>query len=131
VTGRPGQGTRARRKGAPAGTPAGLTDFAAGAHDLPRRPSPRPSGAPAEVIRAAVTATNLAHRFMSATDEACRACRSQMRAARDARPHGRLMVVAATPVVEAYGGGVETRYLCLDCGHTVMHSTGRFGEGWH
>ncbi len=27
--------------------------------------------------------------------------------------------------------GVETRYVCLDCGHTLIHSTGRFGKGWH
>ena len=111
---------------------AGLTGFGTRGHVPPRLSPSRPiPGAPAGIPRPAVTAQQVAHRFMSASDEACRACRGQMRAARDARPHGRLMVVAATPVIEAYGGGVETRYLCLDCGHTVMHSTGRFGEGWH
>ena len=71
------------------------------------------------------------HRFMTSTDEACDACRGQIRASRDALPHRRLMIVSSTPVVEAFGGGVETRYLCLDCGHTVMHSTARFVQGWH
>ena len=71
------------------------------------------------------------HRFMTQDDAACEGCLRQMRAAREALPHPRLMVVAATPVIEAFGGGIETRYLCLDCGHTVMHSTGRFGSGWH
>ncbi|ACA17098.1 hypothetical protein M446_2659 [Methylobacterium sp. 4-46] len=70
-------------------------------------------------------------RFMTADDAACRACIAQMRAVPESLPHGRLMVVASTPVVEAFGGGIETRYLCLDCGHTLMHSTGRFGQGWH
>ncbi|GJD47312.1 hypothetical protein OPKNFCMD_0018 [Methylobacterium crusticola] len=69
--------------------------------------------------------------FMSADDAACRACHGQMRAHWQDRPHARLMVVASTPVIEAFGGGVETRYLCLDCGHTLMHSSGRFGQGWH
>ncbi|WP_288585717.1 hypothetical protein [uncultured Methylobacterium sp.] len=68
---------------------------------------------------------------MSEDDAACRACCGQMRAQWQERPHARLMVVASTPVVEAFGGGVETRYLCLDCGHTLLHSTGRFGQGWH
>ncbi len=72
------------------------------------------------------------HRFMmSADDAACRACQGQMRSHPEVLPHARLMVVASTPVIEAFGGGVETRYLCLDCGHTLMHSTGRFGQGWH
>lgn len=73
----------------------------------------------------------VAHRFMTPDDEACRACAAQMRAATDGLPHARLMVVSATPVIEAFGGGVETRYVCLDCGHTVVHSTGRLGQGWH
>ncbi|UHC15151.1 hypothetical protein LRS73_21870 [Methylobacterium currus] len=68
---------------------------------------------------------------MSADDAACRACCGQMRAHWQERPHARLMVVASTPVIEAFGGGVETRYLCLECGHTLLHSTGRFGQGWH
>ncbi|MGY2048663.1 hypothetical protein [Methylobacterium sp. JK268] len=54
-----------------------------------------------------------------------------MGARSDSLPHARLMVVASTPVVEAFGGGIETRYVCLECGHTLMHSTGRFGHGWH
>ena len=71
------------------------------------------------------------HRFMTPTDEACRACQAQMRAPRNALPHSRLMIVSSTPVVEVFGGGIETRYICLDCGHTVIHSTGRLGQGWH
>src|SRR5215210_444295 len=43
----------------------------------------------------------------------------------------RLMIVSSTPVIESFGGGVETRYICLDCGYTITHSTGRFGKGWH
>jgi hypothetical protein len=50
---------------------------------------------------------------------------------RNALPHARLMIVSSTPLIEAYGGGVETRYVCLDCGHTLIHSSGRFGKGWH
>jgi hypothetical protein len=46
-------------------------------------------------------------------------------------PHSRLMIVSSGPMVEAYGGGVETRYVCLECGHSVTHSTGRWGQGWH
>ncbi len=65
------------------------------------------------------------------TSESCEACRRQLMKDRDAVPHARLMVVSSAPLVEAYGGGVETRYVCLDCGHTVIHSTGRFGKGWH
>jgi hypothetical protein len=71
------------------------------------------------------------HRFMTSSDEACQACSAQLGATREGVPHAKLMVVSATPVVEAFGGGVETRYICLDCGHTVVHSTGRFGQGWH
>ncbi|HEY8566188.1 MAG TPA: hypothetical protein VIL65_11855 [Beijerinckiaceae bacterium] len=54
-----------------------------------------------------------------------------MRKARTALPHSRLMVVSSGPMAEVFGGGVETRYVCLDCGHTVIHSTGRWGSGWH
>ena len=32
---------------------------------------------------------------------------------------------------DIFGGGVETRYVCLDCGNIVIHSTGRLGQGWH
>jgi hypothetical protein len=71
------------------------------------------------------------HRFLTASDEECRACRTQRRKPIGAPPHPRLMIVSSGPVVEVYGGGVETRYVCLDCGHTVIHSTGRWGQGWH
>jgi hypothetical protein len=69
-------------------------------------------------------------RALSPTDEACAACQAQMNAPRRALPHKQLMIMSSTPVVEAFGGGVETRYVCLDCGHIVIHSTGRFGDGW-
>lgn len=82
-------------------------------------------------MRPLVLQERAVHGFMTATDEACRCCRVQMRASLDAVPHPRLMVVSSSPMVEAFGGGIETRYVCLDCGHTVIHSTGRFGEGWH
>lgn len=61
--------------------------------------------------------------------EACRACLLLMGDAQG-RPHARLMITSSTPMVEAFGGGVETRYVCLECGHSLTHSTGRFGEGW-
>ena len=48
----------------------------------------------------------------------------------DGTPHARLMITSSTPVVHAFGGGVETRYICLDCGHGLTYSTGRFGQGW-
>jgi DNA-directed RNA polymerase subunit RPC12/RpoP len=70
-------------------------------------------------------------RLMTLSSESCEACRRQLLKDRDSVPHARLMVVSSAPVVEAYGGGVETRYVCLDCGHTLIHSTGRFGKGWH
>jgi hypothetical protein len=70
-------------------------------------------------------------RLMTLSSEACIACRRQLQRDRDTLPHARLMIVSSAPVVEAYGGGVETRYVCLDCGHTLIHSTGRFGKGWH
>ena len=70
-------------------------------------------------------------RLMILSSESCEACRRQLLKDRDALPHARLMIVSSAPMVEAYGGGVETRYVCLDCGHTIIHSTGRFGKGWH
>ena len=70
-------------------------------------------------------------RLLILTSDSCDACRRQLQKETNALPHARLMVVSSAPVVEAYGGGVETRYVCLDCGHTVVHSTGRFGKGWH
>jgi hypothetical protein len=70
-------------------------------------------------------------RLMILSSESCDACRRQLHKDRESLPHARLMVVSSAPVVEAYGGGVETRYVCLDCGHTLIHSTGRFGKGWH
>jgi hypothetical protein len=76
-------------------------------------------------------ATRERRRLMILSSESCDACRQQLLKARDSVPHARLMVVSSAPVVEAYGGGVETRYVCLDCGHTLIHSTGRFGKGWH
>jgi hypothetical protein len=68
---------------------------------------------------------------MILSNESCVACRRQLLQDRSALPHGRLMIVSSTPLIEAYGGGVETRYVCLDCGHTLIHSSGRFGKGWH
>ena len=79
---------------------------------------------------AAVTAA-AHHRFVTLTNEECSACAAQRRKPPTALPHPRLMIVSSGPMVEAYGGGVETRYVCLDCGHSVSHSTGRWGEGWH
>jgi uncharacterized protein YwlG (UPF0340 family) len=70
-------------------------------------------------------------RLMILSSESCEACRRQLLKDRESLPHARLMIVSSAPVVEAYGGGVETRYVCLDCGHTLIHSTGRFGKGWH
>ena len=54
-----------------------------------------------------------------------------MRAVHGELPHARLMIMSSTPLAEMLGGGVETRYVCLDCGHVVIHSSGRFGKGWH
>lgn len=70
-------------------------------------------------------------RLMTLSGESCEACRQQLREDTDALPHGRLMIVSSTPVIESFGGGIETRYICLDCGYTISHSTGRFGKGWH
>jgi hypothetical protein len=70
-------------------------------------------------------------RLATLSGESCEECRRQLNKDRDALPHPRLMIVSATPVVESFGGGVETRYICLDCGYTITHSTGRFGKGWH
>lgn len=84
-----------------------------------------------------MTALNLARAgAVHLRGEACRACLAQVRDARepdadpDAPPHARLMVTSSTPVIEAFGGGVQTRYVCLDCGHCLTHATGRFGQGW-
>jgi hypothetical protein len=79
----------------------------------------------------AASASPSRHPFLKASDEPCEGCRAQMRKARTALPHSRLMVVSSGPMAEVFGGGVETRYVCLDCGHTVIHSTGRWGSGWH
>lgn len=70
-------------------------------------------------------------RLMTLSGESCEACRQQLLKDMNALPHGRLMIVSSTPVIESFGGGVETRYICLDCGYTISHSTGRFGKGWH
>lgn len=75
--------------------------------------------------------TTLQRAAPASPDEACRACLVQVRAAPDdAPPHRRLMITSSTPIVEVFGGGVQTRYVCLDCGHSLTHSTGRFGQGW-
>jgi hypothetical protein len=50
---------------------------------------------------------------------------------RAAPPHARLMIMSSNPLGDIFGGGVETRYVCLDCGNIVIHSTGRLGQGWH
>ena len=71
------------------------------------------------------------HRHLTASKEPCRACRAQMRAHRNEVPHPRLMIMSSTPVTESYGGGIETRYVCLDCGNIIIHSSGRLGQGWH
>ena len=68
---------------------------------------------------------------MILSSESCAACRRQLALPPETLPHARLMIVSSTPVVETFGGGVETRYICLDCGYTITHSTGRFGKGWH
>ena len=70
-------------------------------------------------------------RELTPTDEPCSACNEQWQSPRTALPHARLIIISSTPVVEAFGGGTETRYICLECGHTILHSTGRFGKGWH
>ena len=84
-------------------------------------------------MKLAPSSAPVAHRrrLMTLSSESCDACRRQLQRDRESIPHARLMVVSSAPVVEAYGGGVETRYVCLDCGHTLIHSTGRFGKGWH
>ena len=84
-------------------------------------------------MKLAPSSAPAAHRrqLMTLSSEACDACRRQLQRDRDSIPHARLMIVSSAPIVEAYGGGVETRYVCLDCGHTLIHSTGRFGKGWH
>src|SRR3954451_24341349 len=58
-------------------------------------------------------------RLATLSGESCEDCRKQLHQDRDALPHPRLMIVSATPVVESFGGGVETRYICLDCGYTI------------
>ena len=68
---------------------------------------------------------------MILSSESCENCRKQLLKEMGALPHARLMIVSSTPVVESFGGGVETRYICLDCGYSITHSTGRFGQGWH
>jgi hypothetical protein len=83
----------------------------------------RPAAAPqnAAVLR----------RELTPNGEPCPACIRLWEHPREALPHARLIIVSSAPMIEAFGGGTETRYVCLDCGHTVIHSTGRFGKGWH
>ena len=76
-------------------------------------------------------AVTIHRRPATLTIEECRACAAQRQKPPTAVPHARLMIVSSGPMVEAYGGGVETRYVCLECGHSVTHSTGRWGQGWH
>ena len=71
------------------------------------------------------------HRRLTPTKEPCAACRAQTFSSLNAPPHGRLMIMSSNPLGELFGGGVETRYVCLDCGNIVIHSTGQFGQGWH
>lgn len=71
------------------------------------------------------------HRRLTPTKEPCGACREQMLKSRTAAPHRRLMIMSSGPLGDIFGGGVETRYVCLDCGNIVIHSTGRLGQGWH
>ncbi len=102
------------RSGDPSGSPPRSRAKGVPARSAPAEPS---SGTP---IRA-----------LTANDEPCLRCRRQWQSARTDRPHARLIIVSSTPVIEAFGGGTETRYICLDCGHTIIHSSGRFGKGWH
>lgn len=81
--------------------------------------------------RSDLSTVTVHRRLVTLSSEECRACGAQRRKPPNALPHPRLMIVSSGPMVEAYGGGVETRYVCLDCGHSVSHSTGRWGEGWH
>ncbi len=71
------------------------------------------------------------HRRLTPTKEPCEACRAQMLKSRTAPPHARLMIMSSGPLGDIFGGGVETRYVCLDCGNIVIHSSGRLGQGWH
>ncbi len=71
------------------------------------------------------------HRRLTPTKEPCEVCREQMLKNRASPPHARLMIMSSGPLGDIFGGGVETRYVCLDCGNIVIHSTGRLGQGWH
>ena len=71
------------------------------------------------------------HRLMILSSESCENCRKQLLKEMGALPHARLMIVSSTPVVGFLRRRVKTRYICLDCGYSITHSTGRFGRGWH
>lgn len=83
-----------------------------------RRPSPV---APASEI----------HRRLTPSKDPCDNCKAQMLKSQTAAPHPTLMIMSSGPLGEMFGGGVETRYVCLDCGNIIIHSTGRLGQGWH
>ena len=71
------------------------------------------------------------HRKLTPSREPCATCVAQLRQRSSDPPHARLMIMNSGPLGSLLGGGSETRYLCLDCGNIVMHSTGPYGFGWH
>jgi hypothetical protein len=119
-----GASRRSCAEGAAMGMRAFLLRRSTGVSGRERRANPGVDPSPASAV-------TVHRRLVTLTNEECRACGAQRRKPPNALPHPRLMIVSSGPMVEAYGGGVETRYVCLDCGHSVSHSTGRWGEGWH
>ena len=69
------------------------------------------------------------HRRLTPSKDPCDACKAQMLKSQTAAPHSTLMIMSSGPLGEMFGGGIETRYVCLDCGNIVIHSTGRLGQG--
>lgn len=67
----------------------------------------------------------------SAPAKPCVLCLEQVRKRRHDKPHSRLVVEHRGPDVgHMFGGGSETRYRCLDCGETIIHSTDRVDPPW-
>lgn len=62
----------------------------------------------------------------------CVACQEQIKKRRDDPPHPKLRVVhAGKEYSHIAGGGHDTRYICDDCGETVIHSTDKADFAWY
>ena len=63
--------------------------------------------------------------------EPCALCKAQVKLGRHAEPHAKLKNESTgKPYSHMFGGGVDSFWVCQDCGTTLFHSTDRYDFGW-